>query len=359
MQSDARWPVRTCGGCARARCGASTTRLPAAGGRVGHGRGRVPAAGRGLRRHHSGRVPRVGRLGGRHRRGGVPVGARLGGVGVDPLLGAEGGHGGGHRGLVPLLDGRCGGIGGGLAKRSGLLLLALDLLRIAVEEEVDHHLPLGRARDGGAEAQHLTREHPVHQANRLLALVVRRDCDVDVLARRVRVAEGDHGDVHVRSLGDRLVVGERVGDDQEARLHELLGDLVGEHTRRVAAGDGRGAGVLRVLEDGALAVGAGGDDAHVSRVLDTDDDARGKQQLLVGLAQVDDVDAVGLPLPDVAVHLEVQVLGAEVRRARKHHLEVALLLLLTDVGHGRHGCWSGAQLRATDYKWSAKLRRRR
>lgn len=179
------------------------------------------------------------------------------------------------------------------------------------------------------------------------------------------------GGVPSAHLGNRLVVRARVGDDEEAWLHELLGDLVGEHAGRVAASDRGRASVLRVLEDGALTVGARRDHAHVRRVLDPDDDARGHHELVVRLAEVDDVDAVSLALPHVAVHLEIEVLGAEVRRAREHHLEIAVLLLLGDVLQVRHDgtrraagqsakretsdARAGkAELDATDYKWSAR-----
>mmetsp|Transcript_18022 Transcript_18022/g.46168 ORF Transcript_18022/g.46168 Transcript_18022/m.46168 type:complete len:305 (+) Transcript_18022:240-1154(+) len=283
---------------------------------------RVPrAAHRRRRRLHRGRAPLAA---GRRHRGRTPVarGASDGRRRSVPV---------GGRRLRRNLDGH-------LARRLLLLGLLLHLLRVAVEEEVDHHVPRLRAGDRAAQAQHLAREHPVEEADRVLALVVGRDRDVDVLKRRVGVAERDRRDVGVRRLGDRLVVGARVGEQQQARLHKLVGDLVGEGTRGEAAGDRRGARVLAVLEDRALAVRARRDDAHVTRVLDRNDDARGKQELVVGAAEVDDVDAVRLALPDVTRHLVVQVLGAEVRRARQHHLEVLLLLLLGDTAHHDHGC---------------------
>lgn len=59
----------------------------------------------------------------------------------------------------------------------------------------------------------------------LLALVVARDRDIDVTERRISVGERDDRDVDVRRLQYRLVVGQRVGDDQQARLEELLLDL--------------------------------------------------------------------------------------------------------------------------------------
>mmetsp|Transcript_2920 Transcript_2920/g.10078 ORF Transcript_2920/g.10078 Transcript_2920/m.10078 type:complete len:375 (+) Transcript_2920:6-1130(+) len=280
-------------------------------------------------------------------RGGAPLAGGHAGRGHGPVAG--GGRGGGRGLAAPVGAGRLRLIpvrrrrrhvhleGGDLARGRLLLCLRLDLLGVAVEEEVDHDVPGLGAVDGAAQAEHLARQHPVEQPDRVLALVVCRDGDVDVLQRRVGVAEGDGGDVGVGGLGDGLVVGARVRQEQQPRLHELVRDLVGEGARREAAGDRRRARVLAVLEDGALAVGAGRDDAHVGGVLDRDDDARRELQLVVRAAEVDDVDPVRLALPHVARHLVVQVLGAEVGRARKHHLEVLLLLLLADVVH-RHGC---------------------
>ena len=46
-----------------------------------------------------------------------------------------------------------------------------------------------------------------------------------------------------------------------------------------------------VLEDGAVAVGAGRDDTDVVRVLDSSNDTGSENELLPGLANVDDVDA--------------------------------------------------------------------
>jgi hypothetical protein len=112
------------------------------------------------------------------------------------------------------------------------------------------------------------------------ALVVGRDGDVDVLGRRVRVAEADDGDVDVGGLLDGLRVGAGVGDDDQARLLEGARDVVGEVTRGEAAGDCDGAGVRGELEDGALAVGTRGDDTDVGRIVDGDDDARGENDLL-------------------------------------------------------------------------------
>lgn len=114
----------------------------------------------------------------------------------------------------------------------------------------------------------------------MATLVVGGDGDVDVLGGGVGVAEGNDGDVNVRGLLDGLGVGAGVGDDDQARLLEGAGDVVGEATGGEATGDGGGAGVRGELEDGALAVGTGRDDANVGRVVNTDNDAGGEDNLL-------------------------------------------------------------------------------
>ena len=172
------------------------------------------------------------------------------------------------------------------------LLLLLNLFRVAVEEHVDHDVPaVGRAGDGAAETEDLTAEEPPHEADRVAGLVVRRDGDVDEFEWRVGIAEGDDGDVDVRRLADRLVVDARVSDDDQAGLLERAGDVVGEASGGEAAGDRLGTGVGGVLEDRTVAVRAGRNDTDVVRVLDSGNDTGGENELLPGLADVDDVDA--------------------------------------------------------------------
>lgn len=67
-------------------------------------------------------------------------------------------------------------------------------------------------------------------------------------------------------LWPHLGVRAGVGDDQQAGLAELLGDLVGEGTGGEAARDGQAPGVLGELEHRALAVRAGGDGNHVLQI---------------------------------------------------------------------------------------------
>ena len=75
------------------------------------------------------------------------------------------------------------------------------------------------------------------------ALVVAGDGNIDELGGRINVAEGDDGDVGVASLGDGLMVGPGVGDDQEAGLAERGLDLISEGAGGEATGDGAAAGI--------------------------------------------------------------------------------------------------------------------
>lgn len=170
-------------------------------------------------------------------------------------------------------------------------MLLLDLFGVTVEEHVDHDVPaFGGAGDGAAEAEDLTGEEPPHETNRVPGLVVGRDGDVDELEGCVGVAERDNGNVDVARLADRLVVDARVGHNDQARLLERARDVVRERTGREPPGDRLRARVGGVLEYGAVPKRPCGDDTDVVRVLDCGDDARGKDKLLPGLADVQDVD---------------------------------------------------------------------
>jgi len=230
------------------------------------------------------------------------------------------------------------------------------------EVQIHHDVPRGLAVvDGAAQAQNLTGEHPPDAADGVAALVVGGDGNVDELGRRVGIAQGDDGDVDVAGLLDGLGIGARVRDDNQARLLERAGDVVGEGAGGEAAGDGLGARVGGELEDGTLAVGTSRDDANVRGVVDGDDDARGENDLLPeaavssgswfeeaigrsaqgrdsrrlrrrgeaackrhipGLANVEDIDAVGTGLPEVRVHVNLEILGADVALSCEEQLNV-------------------------------------
>ena len=173
-----------------------------------------------------------------------------------------------------------------------VLLLLLDLLRVAVEEHVDHDVPsIGSTGDRAAKAEDLAGKEPPGKTDRVTGLVVDGNSDVDELEGRVGVAEGDDGDVDVGRLTDSLVVDAGVGHDDETRLLERAGDVVREATRGETTSDGLGTSVGSVLEDGTVAVWAGGDDTDVIGVFNGGDDTSSKNELLPGLANVDDVDA--------------------------------------------------------------------
>jgi hypothetical protein len=250
--------------------------------------------------------------------GGIVVASGRGGGGIEASIALVVDGGGGS-------SGGGGGSGGLLELGGGLVLGLLELLDVTVEEEVDGDIPVSGAGDGATETKDLTGKEPVAEADGELALVVGGDGNVNVLEGGVGVAEGDDGDVDVGGLADGLRVGAGVGDDQEAGLAELLGDLVGEGTGGEASGDGLGAGVVGELEDSAHAVGAGGDGNDVLGVLDGDDDAGGEHELLPGLANVEDVDTVVAAAPDVILHAIVRVAGTGVDAGAEHHLDVLLL----------------------------------
>src|SRR6266850_3031423 len=172
-----------------------------------------------------------------------------------------------------------------------LLLLLVYLLRVTVEEHVDHDVPaIGGAGDGAAEAEDLAGKEPPDETDRMTRLVVRRDRNVDVFERRVRVRERDDGDVDVGRLADRLVVDARVRHDDQAGLLERARDVVREGARGEAACDRLGARVGGVFEDGAMPVRSCRDHANVVGVLDGGNNPCSKDELLPCLSDVEDVD---------------------------------------------------------------------
>jgi hypothetical protein len=70
-----------------------------------------------------------------------------------------------------------------------------------------------------------------------------------------------------------LCVGSRVRYDDETRLFEGSGNVVGEVTGSEAACNCDGAGVSGKLEDGTLAIGTSRDDTDVGWIIDGNNDA--------------------------------------------------------------------------------------
>ena len=130
------------------------------------------------------------------------------------------------------------------------------------EVQIDHDVPGSLAVvDGAAQAEDLAGEHPPDETDRVAALVVGGDGNVDELGGRVGVAQGDDGDVDVAGLLDGLGVGAGVGDDDQTGLLERAGDVVGEVTGGEATSNGDGTGMRGELENSTLAVGTSRDDA--------------------------------------------------------------------------------------------------
>jgi hypothetical protein len=125
----------------------------------------------------------------------------------------------------------------------------------------------------------------------MTGLVVGGDGDIDKLQGSIGIAEGDNGDVDVGSFTDGLVVNTGVGDDDETGLLERAGDVVGEGTGGETACDGLSTDVGGEFEDGTVTVGTSGNDTDIVGVLDGSDDSGSKDELLPGLANVEDMDA--------------------------------------------------------------------
>jgi len=172
-----------------------------------------------------------------------------------------------------------------------LLLLLLNFFGIPVEEHVDHDAPGLGAGDGSTEAEDLTGKEPPDETDRVLALVVGGNGNIDELQGSVGIAKSDNGDVDVGSLPDSLVVNAGVGDDNETGLLERTSDVIGEGTGGEAAGDSLSTGVGGELEDSTVTVGTGRDHANVVGILNSGNDASGEDKLLPGLANVEDMDA--------------------------------------------------------------------
>lgn len=183
----------------------------------------------------------------------------------------------------------------------------------------------------------------------MTALVVGGDGNVNEVGGGVSVAESDDGDVDVAGLLDSLSIGARVGHDNETGLLERAGDVVGEVTGGETTGNGGGTGVVSELEDSTLAIGTSRDHTDVGGVVDGGDDTGSQDNLLPvicflrvriprskspnskislsllhipGLANVQDVDTVGTELPEVRLHVSLEVLGTQVALSRQEHLNV-------------------------------------
>merc|ERR1711881_33946 len=169
------------------------------------------------------------------------------------------------------------------------------------------NLPVSLARSNGStKSQDLTGQHPPDQTDRVTTLVVGWDSDIDELGWGISIAKSNDWDVDVGSLLDGLGIGTGVGDDDEAGFLEGPGDVVGEVTRGETTSDGDGTGVGGELQDSALSVRTSRNDTDIGGVVDGCDDAGCKDDLLPGLANVNDIDSIRASLPEVWLHVNLQ-----------------------------------------------------
>ena len=113
-----------------------------------------------------------------------------------------------------------------------------------------------------------------------------------------------------------------VGNDDDTGLLERAGDVVGERTGGESASNGGGTGLSSELEDGTVTILTTRNDTDVGGVLDGSKNTGGKDDLLPGLANVDNIDSIRASLPQVGFHVNLQVLGSEVALSCKEHLNV-------------------------------------
>lgn len=169
----------------------------------------------------------------------------------------------------------------------------------------------------------------------MTTLVVGWDSYIDELGWGIGVAKGDNWDVNVGSLLDSLSIGTWVGNNDEAGFLEGSGDVIGEVTRGETTSDGNGTSVGGELQDGTLTVRTSRDNTDISWVVDGCDDTGSKDDLLPvkiylldpkfldwriqklsysnipGLANVNNIDSIWASLPEVWLHVNLQVLGSQ------------------------------------------------
>jgi len=203
-----------------------------------------------------------------------------------------------------------------------LFLLLLLLIRVTIEEEIDHDVPRLFALELALDAKDFAGKKPVHQTDGGAALVVAGDGNIDVAERTVSAAKSNDGEVAVGSLSNSLVVHARVSHDEKTGLAETLLDLVGEGTRSETASDSLNAKISGELEDSTLTIRTLRNDNDVLGVLDASDDTGSKDQLLPGGLKVDDVNTISTGLENVGSHARIHVDSTDVRLTSKQHLHV-------------------------------------
>ena len=123
----------------------------------------------------------------------------------------------------------------------------------------------------------------------MLGLVVAGNGNINILHRRVAVAESDGGDVTIGSLLQSLRIRAGVTDNQKTRLDELGLDLIGECTGGEATRDGADTSEVLELQDGTLSPLASRDDSDVLGVLNSNNHSGSEHKFLPSLLKVEQV----------------------------------------------------------------------
>ena len=123
---------------------------------------------------------------------------------------------------------------------------------------------------------------------------------------------------------DGLLVAAGIGHNQKTGLTELLGDLVGEGSGGVAAGNGLATSVLAELQNSTLRVLTSTDHDHILRILNSNDDTGSEHHLLPGLGEIDNMHSLLVAAEHVVLHHEVQVLGSAVGTSNQHLTDVVI-----------------------------------
>ena len=104
----------------------------------------------------------------------------------------------------------------------------LDGFFLFVVEHINKDVPLFILWEPLSENEHFPGEHPIDHWNAFGASVVAGNGDVNVGQRRIRVAEGNAGDIHVGGLYNGLMVLASVSHYQQTWLLEFLSVLICE-----------------------------------------------------------------------------------------------------------------------------------
>jgi len=209
--------------------------------------------------------------------------------------------------------------------------VGLDLLGVGVSEheQVNHDVPRLIAGDVALELEGLTSEEPEHVGNGEARLVVGRDGNINPVKRRVRIAKGNDGDVHVGGLSEGLVVKAGIADDHESGLKVLLSVLVSQCAWDPLSTHVVGAGMRGKLEHGSLGENTGGNNKDILLVLllDSSDDSGGNHGLLPRFGQVEVEDTIPSAIVNVRFHLRVTVLGSDVHLGGDHVDDIIVLVI--------------------------------